>query len=109
MGFCVVVNCGNNSFRKKGITFYRLPKDEALKKRWLANIKRENLPKEIRLCHFHFEETCFKHDIEVCKSSLVIFTLRISEISRRIFCEIESIDSRLIFMLILFVFNSCAS
>ena len=46
MGFCVAVNCGNNSFRKQkngDVSFFRLPKDEKLKKKWLINIKRENL------------------------------------------------------------------
>ena len=45
MGFCVAVNCGNNSFRKQnnsGVSFFRLPKDDKLKKEWLINIRKEN-------------------------------------------------------------------
>ena len=69
MGFCVAVNCGNNSFKKNkntAVSFFRLPKNEQMKKKWLNNIKRENLPKEVRICHLHFEESCFKRDLEVC-------------------------------------------
>jgi THAP domain. len=68
MGFCVAVNCGNNSFRKNktvGVSFFRLPKNEQLKKKWLINIRRENLPKEVRICHLHFKESCFIRDLEV--------------------------------------------
>ena len=38
MEFCVAVNCGNNSFKKqknRWCKFFRLPKDEKLKKKWL--------------------------------------------------------------------------
>ena len=46
MTWCVAVGCNSNSFtknRKKGLKFFRLPKDDNLKKKWLQNIKRENL------------------------------------------------------------------
>ena len=35
---------------------FRPPKDEKLKKKLL---------KEVKICHQHFEESCFKHDLEV--------------------------------------------
>ena len=46
MTWCVAVGYNSNSFtknRKKGLKFFRLPKDDNLKKKWLQNIKRENL------------------------------------------------------------------
>ena len=47
MPWCVAVDCGNNTFTKnrdKHVSFYNLPKDINLRKKWLTNIKRENIP-----------------------------------------------------------------
>lgn len=60
MPWCVAVGCSNNTFSKnheKGIRFYNFPKDKTLKRRWIANIKRENINKNPKICHKHFEET----------------------------------------------------
>ena len=68
MPWCIAVDCNSNTFksnRDKNVSFYGLPKDENLKKRWLQNIKRENLPKDKKICHLHFEEHCFKRDLKV--------------------------------------------
>ena len=65
MPLCVAVDWGNNTFTKnweKDASFYNLPKDLKLRKRWLANIERENIPKNPKICHQHF---CFKRDLEV--------------------------------------------
>ena len=70
MTWCVAVDCSSNSFtknRKKGLRFYGLPKDEKLKKDWLKNIRRENLPEDPRICQLHFEKDYFKRDLEVSK------------------------------------------
>ena len=59
MTWCVTVGCNCKSFIKdqnKGLKFFRLPKDDNLKKKWLQNIKRRNLPKTPKLCQLHFEE-----------------------------------------------------
>ena len=61
MPWCVAFGCSNNAFS----SFYSFPKDENLKKRWLANIKRENINKDPKICHQHFENSCFKRDLEV--------------------------------------------
>ena len=48
MPLCVAVGCSTNTFsknREKRFRFYSFPKDENLNKRWLANIKRENINK----------------------------------------------------------------
>ena len=73
MTWCVAVDYNCNSFTKdqnKGLKFFRLPKDDNLKKKWLQNIKRRNLPKTPKLCQLHFEEHCFKKDLEVSKIDL---------------------------------------
>ena len=68
MGICAAVNCSNKSNKSKGITLFSLPKNEDMRKKWLVNLKRDNLPKDVRICSVHFEESCFKRDLEVCKS-----------------------------------------
>lgn len=68
MPWCMAVGCHSNTFmanRLKKVSFYGLPKDENLKKRWLQNIKGENLPKDKKLCHLHFTEDCFERDLKV--------------------------------------------
>ena len=68
MTWCSAVDCSSNSFKKnrtKGLRFFQLPKNEILKKKWLKNIKQENLPKKPTLCELHFEENCFKRDLQV--------------------------------------------
>ena len=71
MVYCSAVGCQNNSSKKKEqpqeISFYRLPHDVNLKKEWINNLKRANVPKEetVRVCHIHFEENCFERDLKV--------------------------------------------
>ena len=69
MVHCAAVNCSNNTYKKdeSGISFFRLPKDKKLKEKWLISLKRENPPKDVRICHLHFEDSCFKRDLEVYK------------------------------------------
>lgn len=76
MVYCAAVGCDNNTFkknRKLNISFFSLPRDEDLKKKWITNVKRKILPKEenIRICHEHFEESCFKRDLQVCNINIV--------------------------------------
>jgi len=64
MVHCIAVGYYNRSPRdsKTGISFHRLPlKDKGLSSKWLAQIKRENLPqmKHCHVCSKHFEPTCF--------------------------------------------------
>ena len=74
MTWCVAVGCSSNSFTKKrvkGLRFFQIPKNESLKKRWLQNIKRDNLPKNPSVCELHFEENCFKRDLQVSNIGLI--------------------------------------
>ena len=70
MGICAAVNCSNKSNKAKNIALYHLPKDKTIQKQWLANLKRENIPTEVRVCSMHFEEFCFKRDLEVIYFSI---------------------------------------
>ena len=64
---CVAVECSNNTFIKnwEGVSFCNLLKDVNLRKRWLLNIKHENIPKNPKICQQHFKDSCFKWDLEV--------------------------------------------
>ena len=61
------VDCYNSSAKCKNKSFFMLPRDQKLQKEWISKIKRTNLPKEenIRKCHDHFGENCFKRDLQV--------------------------------------------
>lgn len=50
--------------------FYRFPKNEVLKKKWLEAIGEENINpqhKEWYLCSLHFEERCFNRTLDVIR------------------------------------------
>ena len=79
---CAAVACKNNSSFKtsngaESLSFYRfycLPRDSKLKRTWLANIKRLYLKEEnIRVCHLHFEETCFQRDLKTVYFFIIFF------------------------------------
>ena len=84
MGLCAAVNCNKRNDKKKGYVLYCLPKDEKLRKAWIINLKRENLPEDTRVCHLHFEESCFKRDLEVCKHFFLYFMLWIQFSQRKL-------------------------
>ena len=67
MVFCAAVGSRSESGKSKDIGFYRLPRDQTLKAKWLQKLKRDNLPSEknTRACYLHFEDECFKRDLEV--------------------------------------------
>ena len=54
---CCVPQCYNNWKRNKNLSFYVIPKDVSLRKRWLANISRKDFKPTIthRVCSAHFE------------------------------------------------------
>eukprot|EP00794_Sanderia_malayensis_P014700 gene14700-16226_t len=55
-------NCFNNSSRHKKVTFHRFPKDNNLRKKWIANLKLTNFVcnKNKRLCSDHFSPECYE-------------------------------------------------
>ena len=68
---CSAFGCKNECKKDSGIKFYSLPtkeKNNDLRQKWLANIKREgDLPKDenFLICSDHFEEHCFQRDLKV--------------------------------------------
>ena len=73
MGIYAAAKCSNKRNKAKNIALYRLPKDKTIQKQWLANLKRENIPTEVRVCSMHFEQSCFKRDLEVIYFSIQVF------------------------------------
>lgn len=66
MTWCVAVGCTNNKKNNPNLSFYKLPSNnKAVSEEWKAKIKRENLPKIVRLCEKHFEENCFDPHVEL--------------------------------------------
>ena len=61
---CSAPVCTNRPEDNKNISFHRLPsKSEEVKKKWLHNLKRKNIPETVFICSEHFEPHCFKHDL----------------------------------------------
>ena len=60
---CSAPGCTNRSSNKKNLSFHRIPKNDDLKKKWLHNLKRQNIPATIFVCSEHFEADCFKCDL----------------------------------------------
>ena len=54
--FCCAPNCSNRRNSQRNIQFYRIPKDKAVRQKWLQRIRRKGFePTEsTRLCSQHF-------------------------------------------------------
>ena len=79
MVHCAALVCTKSTSKKneESIIFFKLPKDAKLKKMGISKLKRDNLPKEenIHVCHFHFDDSCFKRDLRVRKISYFWYIL----------------------------------
>ena len=67
---CAAIGCTNRSNDKPELSFHKIlsKRDEDRRKKWLQNIRREGvLPKDesFRICSEHFEDKCFKRDLQV--------------------------------------------
>ena len=60
---CGAPNCTNRSGDKENLSFHRIPKKEDLRKKWVHNLNRKILAKNIFVCSDHFEPSCFKRDL----------------------------------------------
>lgn len=63
--WCVAVGCTNHKKKNPELSFYKLPSDKKISLEWKAKIKRENLPKIVRVCEKHFEENCFDSHVDL--------------------------------------------
>ena len=84
MVHCCVFGCTNYSSKSsdKGISFHRIPKDQGLRKAWIARIRRDNLPplENCYVCSEHFAQECFD-------SSLKEKLLAGQKVKRRLKCD----------------------
>ena len=73
---CGAPNCTNRSDADNGKdkTYHILPAESRgdLRKKWLAKIKRQKIPKNLYICSDHFEPECYEKDLRV---SILIFIL----------------------------------
>ena len=68
MVYCMAVGCNNDARRTKGkgISYHSLPKNEQLRKEWLAKINRVNptISKNSFVCSDHFTPECFETNLK---------------------------------------------
>lgn len=65
---CSVFRCASDSKQGKGLfSFYRLPRDLLIKRKWLIKLKLPNISSKAKLqiCQKHFEADCFERDLKV--------------------------------------------
>ena len=77
MVICVAIDRKSASRQGKVISFYKFPRNENLKQKWLLKIKRSNIQsmQHARICHLHFKADCFKRDLQVRKYSLKLWSI----------------------------------
>ena len=61
---CCVPGCTNYSAKSTNISYHKIPKDPQLRKAWISDLRRENLPplKNCYVCSEHFDNESFKSD-----------------------------------------------
>ena len=74
---CAAYNCTNRSSKESEISFHRVPaenRNKMLRARWIQNIRRkDNFPSHGSfICSAHFEDDCFKRNLQVLIFSLII-------------------------------------
>ena len=77
MPSCAAYNCTNRSSKESEISFHRVPaenRNKPLRARWIQIIRRkDNLPSgSFYICSTHFEDDCFKRNLQVFIFSLII-------------------------------------
>ena len=67
MPFCCANGCPNQTKPgyDKNISYHILPKEESIRKEWIARLKRQVLPKYVYVCSEHFEDNCFDESVEM--------------------------------------------
>lgn len=74
MPSCGAPNCKTRSDEKGSTRSYHilpgpnqtLPERIGLREKWLVQIKRQIIPKNLYICSDHFEASCFERDLKVC-------------------------------------------
>ena len=60
MVYCIMYDCSNKDADKKGLSFFRLPKDHKLRLRLVDPPNTDN----VRVCSEQFTEECFVVDMQ---------------------------------------------
>ena len=65
MVYCITYDCSNKDADKKGLSFFRLPKDHKLRLTWFKKLRLVDPSNtdNVRVCSEHFTEECFIVDI----------------------------------------------
>ena len=66
MVYCITDDCSNKDADKKGLSFFRLPKDHKLRLTWFKKLRLVDSPNtdNVRVCSEHFTEECFVVDMQ---------------------------------------------
>ena len=76
---CGAPKCTNRSDADNGRnkSYHKLPAESRgeIRKKWLVNIKRQNVPKHLHICSDHFEREFYEKDLKVssCFFLIIIF------------------------------------
>ena len=62
---CTVDGCSINKRDYPNITIFNLPKEEEMKKLWLTYLHFDKVPRNIRVCENHFEDSCFNFSVDL--------------------------------------------
>ena len=68
MVYCIAYDCSNKDADKKGLSFFRLPRDHKLRLTWFKKLRLVDPPNtdNVRVCSEHFTEECFIVDNASC-------------------------------------------
>ena len=66
MVYCIAYDCSNKDADKKGLSFFRLPRDHKLRVTWFKKLRLVDPPNtdNVRVCSEHFTEECFLVDMQ---------------------------------------------
>ena len=66
MVYCITYDCSNKDADKKGVSFFRLPKDHKLRLTWFKKLRLVDPPNtdNVRVCGEQFTEECFVVDMQ---------------------------------------------
>ena len=68
MVYCIAYDCSNKDADKKGLSFFRLPRDHKLRLTWFKKLRLVDPPNtdNVRVWSEHFTEECFIVDNASC-------------------------------------------
>ena len=66
MVYCITYDCSNKDADKKGVSFFRLPKDHKLRLTWFMKLRLVDPPNtdNVRVCSEQLTEECFVVDMQ---------------------------------------------